>query len=258
MRLSKTVYRAQFAAHKVLEFVPPKFDLAAPEQAIAYLEQKKVKGSGFRMSDVIRVKTGVEKIEARNVEDDVEQTVLVRLKEVQETAYQEAYQLGLSDGKNQAFQQSSEEIQVRLSEFDNLVKALTRIKTELLAQNEAHLVQLAFHMAKRLAHKEVQTDPEIVVQIIKEAIEMAQIEEQITIRVAPAQLAFFETLKAQTGNDLDFLKKAKFEAANNVSNGGCVIETNYGQIDAKFEERVEKLWTSLSESLHRVKDRVQS
>ncbi len=256
--MSKTVFRAQSAAHKVLDFVPPKFELDAPEQAIAYLEKKKAKGSEFRMSDVIRVQTGVEKIEARNVEDDVERTVLVRLKEVQETAYQEAYQLGLSDGKNQAFQQSSEEIQARLTEFDKLIQSLTRIKTELLAQNESHLVQLAFQMGKRLAHKEVQTDPQIVVQIIKEAVEMAQIEEQITIRVAPAQLAFFETLKTQTGNDLEFLKKAKFEPADSVSNGGCVIETNYGQIDAKFEERVEKLWTSLSESLHRVKDKVQS
>jgi flagellar assembly protein FliH len=258
MHLSKTVYRAQAASHKVLDFVPPKFELDAPEQAIQYLEKKKAKGSEFRMSDVIRVQTGVEKIEAKNVEEDVEKTVLIRLKEVQETAYQEAYQLGLSDGKNQAFQNSSEEIQARLTEFDTLIQALTKIKTELLLQNESHLVQLTFHMAKRLAYKEVQADPQIVVQIMKEAIEMAQIEEQVTIRVAPTQLAFFETLKEQTGKDFEFLNKVKFEGAESVSNGGCVIETNYGQIDAKFEERVEKLWTTLSESLHRVKDQVQS
>ena len=148
--MSKAVLSAHAASTRVLEFVPPKFELGAPEQAISYLEKKKVSDSSFRMSDVIRVQTGVNKIEASNVEEEVESKVLERLKEVQEGAYQEAHQLGMNDGRRQAFQDLSEEIKARLQGVDEMMASVANLKKELFHQNESHLVQLAFHMANML------------------------------------------------------------------------------------------------------------
>ena len=54
----------------------------------------------------------------------------------------------------------------------------------------------------------------------------------------------------------EFLKKIRLEGVEGISEGGCIVETNYGQIDARFEQRVEKLWEAVSESIHRVKPRI--
>lgn len=256
MHLSKAVLKSDVAPKKVLEYVPPKFDLGTPEQAKSYLENRKANANNFRMSDVIRVQTGVQKVEASNVEEDVEQKVLERLKQVQESAYQEAYQLGLDEGKHEAFQQTSAEINARLTEMDQLIESIRGLKKLLIEHNETHMIQLAFHMAKRLAHKEVTADPKIVIDVIRDAIEKAQAEEEVTVQVAASQMEFLETLKSETGREFEFLKNVKFEPVDSMTAGGCVIETNYGEIDARFEERVNKLWESVSESLHRVKDQV--
>jgi flagellar assembly protein FliH len=252
------VLKSDIVSKRVLEYTPPKFELGTPEQAKSYLEGRMAKSNDFRMSDVIRVQTGVQKIEASNVEESVEQKVLDRLKEVQEGAYQEAYQLGLDEGRKEAFDRSTQDINARLSEMDQLFSAIRNLKKELIDQNESHLVQLAFHMAKRLAHIEVQSDPQIVVEVIRDAIEKAQAEEEVTVQVCPSQLEFLENLKSEHNREFDFLKKVRLEPAEGVNPGGCVIETNYGEIDARFEERVSKLWETVSENLLRVKGRISS
>lgn len=256
MRLSKAVVKSAEAPKKVLDYTPPKFELGTAEQAKAYLDQRRANVSPFRMSDVIRVQTGVSKVEATNVEESVEQKVLEKLKEVQESAYQEAYQLGLDEGRHEAFQRTTEEINARLSELDKLTESMKALKKILVEHNETHLVQLTFHMAKAIAAKEVLTEPRVVIEVMQEAIEMAQVEEEVTVQVAPSQLEFLETLKAETGREFEFLKTVKFEPTEDVSPGGCIIETNYGEIDARIEQRVEKLWEAISESLHKVKDQI--
>lgn len=256
--MSKMVVKAAQVSTRVLEFVPPKFEMGTPDQAVAYLERKQSKTSDFRMSDAIRMQTGVEKIEASLVEENVELRVLSKLKVIQEAAYQEAYQLGLEEGRKKAFQELSEQIKTRLDHLDQLLSSIHNLKTDLTLHNESHLVQLAFHMAKRLAHVEVQTDPKIVIEVIRNAIELAQIEEEVVVQVAPEQIEFLESLKKETNREFEFMKHIKLEPVPGLSIGGCVIETNYGEIDARFEERVNRLWQVLSENLHRVKPKVSS
>src|SRR6185312_1613083 len=169
MRLSKTVLKSDIAKEKVLDFAPPKFDLGTPLAALNYLEHKK--GSDFRMSDAIRLQTGVEEMEASGIEEQIENRVLERLKEVQEVAYQEAYQLGLDEGRKEAFKKSSEQIDRRVKAFDLLTNSITNLR---------------------------------------KAVEHAQIEEEIKIQVNPAQYDFWESLKKETGREFEFLKKVNF------------------------------------------------
>lgn len=256
--MSRAIVKSAIAKQTILEFKPQKLELKTPEQAMFYLEKKKEKGSDFRMSDVIKVQTGVQKIETHMSEEDIENRVLARLKEVQEAAFQEAYQLGLDEGRKEAFQKATLDIESRLKKMDTLFTAISQLKLELIQQNESHLVQLAFHMASRLAHAEIKADPSVITQVIKDAMQMAQIEEEVTVHVSPTQIQFLETLKLEGKREFEFLKKVKLEPSDSVSEGGCIIQTNYGEIDARFEERVSKLWASIAESLYRVKDKVSA
>ncbi len=255
--MSKSLISAKAAAQKVLDYVPPKFEMGTPDQAHAYLETRE-QGRDFRMSDVIRIQTGVKDIENTTFEERVEQKTLERLKEVQEAAYKEAYQLGLEEGKHDAFKAVSTEIKARLESFDQLIQSCTRLKAELFQANETHIVKLAMHMASRLANVEIKTDPSALVNVMRSALELAQNDEQVVVQVSPQQFEFCETLKRESGRDFEFLKKVKFEPVEGISAGGCVIETNYGEIDARFEERVSRLWETMSENLHRVKDKISA
>lgn len=254
-RLSKSVLSKEVAEKTVLEFVPVRFDLGTPEQAFNYLAEK-TKGSDFRMNDAIRIQTGVDQFEEKSDEEKVEVAALEKLKEIQESAYQEAYSLGLEEGRKKAFEKVASQITERLNHLDELLNTIKNLKKEMVTFNESHLVQLAFHMASRLAKKELNGNQESLVQILRDAVGLSQDEENITVRVSQSQFEFLEELKQETGRELDFIKRIRFEPSGEISDGGCIVETNYGEVDARVEQRIEQLWTALAENMPKVKDRI--
>lgn len=249
------VVRKDSNERTVLDFVPPRFDLGTPTQALEYLKEKGA-GSDFRMNESVRIQTGVDKIEESNEEQRIENAALEKLKEIQESAYKEAYDLGRADGHNDAFNKASAEIQESMEHLSQLLNAIGNLKKEMQTQNETHLVKLAFQIASRLAKRELQSDDMAVVQIINDAVSLSQDEENVRVSVAPEQFEFLEQLKKQTGREFEVMKKITLNPNPDVTPGGCIVETNYGEVDARIEQRVDQLWAALSEAVPKVKDKI--
>lgn len=252
---AKSVLVKEIAEKTVLDFVPMRFDLGTPEQALDYLAEKK-RGSDFRMNEAIRIQTGVDLVEQSSEEEKVEAAALEKLKEIQEGAYQEAYQLGLEEGRKEAFAKVSVEIAERMETMDQLLNTIKELKKDMTNFNESHLLQLTFQMAARLAKAELESNNPAMVEILRDAVGLAQDEENITVRVSQEQFDFLEELKKETGREFEFIKKIKFEPSTDISPGGCIVETNYGEVDARIEQRIQQLWSVLSENMPKVKDRI--
>jgi len=255
MPWSRAVLPKIAAKEVVLEFVPKKFELGTPKEAMEYLQQK-ARGSDFRLNETIRIQTGVDEIEKASEEEKVEARALELLKDVQEGAYKEAYDLGISEGREEAFQKFSKEIDEKLAALESLLKSIEEAKSEIINFNEAHMVKLIFQIATKLARVEVEKNDQSLIEVLRGAVTLAQDEENVTVRVAAAQHDFVEELKKQNGRQFEFLKKIKFEPSEDISKGGCIVETNYGEVDARVEQRVQSLWETLIENVPKVKPKI--
>lgn len=246
-----TVLKKEQAKEMVVEFTPHFISVPTPGAALDYLKTKAV-GTDFTMSEAIKKQTGVEEIERASEEKRIEELVVDRLKSIQESAYQEAYQLGLSEGREEAIRQSMASFEEKMDHLSQSLSLIENIKLELVKQNEAHLVQLMFHMASRLAFEHVKQNPESIIPVMHTAVQLAQEDEKVVVRLNPEQIAFIEELKKNTKREFEFLKHIELVADVEVQFGGCIIETNYGQVDARLEERVAKLWETLESALPKV------
>ncbi|MCC2679249.1 MAG: flagellar assembly protein [Pseudobdellovibrio sp.] len=240
----------------ILSYTPKQFNFGTPEAALDYLKEKEL-GSDFIMSDVLRNTTGVEEIERLSEEQKIEQKVLDKISLLQEDAYKMAYDLGFEEGTKKAIEDKTAELEQKLAELGQLTATLTKIKEEMVYQNEAHMLRMIYEIASRLAFDHVTEKQEVVLIMIKKAIEEAQAEENVNVRVSSAQLEFLEQVKQSSGREYEFLKKVKFEGVDNVSVGSCVVETNYGVIDARIEERIDKLWNELKQAMPKVKSPIE-
>lgn len=254
-RVAKAILPKELAEQTVLEFVPVRFDLGTPEQAMQYLAEKK-RGSDFVMNDAVKIQTGVDQVEFTDNEEKVEAVALEKLKEIQESAYAEAYSLGQEQGRKHAFEAVSREISEKMEEIDSLMVTMKNLKKEMVTYNEAHLIKLTFQMAARLAKTSLEGNNDAMVEILRNAVSLSQDEENIRVQVSPSQFEFLETLKSETGREFEFIKRIRFEKSEEISDGGCIVETNYGEVDARIEQRVEQLWATLSENIPKVKDRI--
>lgn len=255
MQWSKFVLPKDVAAIKVLDYKPTQFNLGTPNQALDYLKEKS-RGSDFRMNDTIRVQTGIDQLEKESEAERVEKATLEKLKEVQEDAYQQAYELGREEGHKDAFDKMSSDINRRLQDLDQLLSTVGHLKTEMVAFNESHILRSILQMASKLARKEVETSPETLLSVLKESVALSQDEENVTILIAQEQLEFIEGLQNQSGREFEFLKKIKIQASPDVTIGGCIVQTNYGEVDARLEQRIDTLWQAVSENLPKVKDKI--
>lgn len=249
--------KAETQHQTVLEYQPREFVLGTPEAALDYLERKK-KGADFVLSDVLRATTGVEEIEKQSEESRIEQKVLERIALIQKQAYEEGHRLGRDEGYAAALEKRNSEISHGLLSLNDTLQSIENLKPELISNNESHIMNLIYQIAEKLAYDHIEQKPEVVIEVIRRAIHTAQAEEEVTVLVAPEQVEFLETYKNSENEKYEFLENVRIQASDQIQPGGCIVETNYGAIDARIEERFKKVWTELSAAIPKVKDTVES
>lgn len=257
MQWSRAVLPKIKADERVLEFVPQKFDLGTPNSAKQYLENKK-HGSDFLLNEAVREQTKIDVIEEEKEIERIEDLAIEKLKNIQETAYKEAYSLGLEEGRSKAFEKYSSHIETNLEQLELLLGSIENMKQEVLAANESHFIKLLFYMSSRIAMKELKNDNNILTDVIRNAVSLSQDEENVTVQVSSAQLEFIEGVKKQMGREFEFLKKIKFEPNDSITPGGCIVSTNFGEVDARVEQKIEMLWNTLIELIPKVEDEMKA
>lgn len=242
----------------VIEYHPKEFGTQISTEAKSFITQQHEKGSGFKINPLMAEKAGVSRLQAETLERAIEAQALSRLKDIQEKAYQEAFDLGMQDGAKRAFEQKQEEFIARLSDLDSFLREVEALRSRLVTENESQIVALAFHIGKCLALKEIKEDPTAVIDLIRGIMEEVQTEERILIRISPDDLQFVQDLKGKTAREDERFAKVKIEGDPKIKSGGCILETNFGSIDATIEQRVNKAWDIVKAKIPKVEEKRES
>jgi flagellar assembly protein FliH len=240
MPLSKNIIEKESAKELAINYQPKTIDSVLSEEALEYVRNHEARGD-FRVDKIVSEFTGIEEIEKQSQQKEIADQALKLSQEVQEKAYKEAYALGLKEGKEKAYHEEKERIDGEMEHMVLLIEEIKNIKTNLEKENEKQLAKLCFYMAKRLLMKEIIEDEAYIMNLTKKTIEMVQSDENITIRVSPEDLKWIEENKTQFFQEVDVDASTKIEEDRDISRGGVIIESQFGVIDARVEERLEKL-----------------
>lgn len=248
------------AQQRVVSYSPRQFPFHAGQAAHEFVKfQSQQENPDFHIDRVVSQTSGIAELERQSLSERVEAEALTRLKALQEEAYAQGYDLGRDEGRESAYREKLKELDDRLKGLDLCVAHLESIKENLVRSHESQLVRLAFEVARRLMLDEVEQNPQRILPVILAAAGEAAQEETLTIRLSERDFAFVEDCKAKVGKELpkefEFLKKAKLESSRDVADGGCIVETNFGQVDASVQMRVERMWSSLKDRLPKTADR---
>jgi flagellar assembly protein FliH len=137
--------------------------------------------------------------------------------------------------------------------MESLLPALQKVIAELVDERQAWLrhweqaaVHLAAKIAQRVIRRELTQTPQITVELVREALELAAGSPHLKIALHPDD---FDTL----GGQVDRLTKEIARAAEveivpdlTVSLGGCRVETRQGLIDQQIETQLERIIAELT------------
>lgn len=249
MSTIKSVLKKESSSNVVFDFKAREFPLVIGPSAQNFVSNTSTNTSNFQLNPLAAQQSGIAKLRADALNDKIEEEALLQLKQVQEKAYKEAYALGLSEGREQAFQEYKVVLEEKVKNIDSLIEIFEQMKIKLVADHEVHIVRMIYQLASRIAMREIKQDPTSILAVVQKVIADAQSDEQLMIRVAASDLAFLEEVRNKTGKASESIKRVKFDATEGMTPGGCLLESNYGSIDATIEMRVERAWSVLDESL---------
>ena len=155
---------------------------------------------------------------------------------IRENAAKEGYQNGLDMAKED------------LSVLKDAVGVFYGAKQEIFDAVAPDILQISFDIAKKIIKKEVSEDPDIVLENIKEMLsDLSKDETKLILNVNPLQA---EILKQQVP---DIVSTAGIEAKvviipdENIMEGGCLLTTTNGVIDATIEAQMDVISEALKE-----------
>ena len=164
--------------------------------------------------------------------DDFED-VRVDAKENKEQAYIE----GFENGEREGLESVKISLEPVLQHLNQSIDELENAKKELLLRTEREAVELALAIAEKIVSHEVKTNKEVILNVVQAALKKIVDRKKIKIRVAPSDFQFLNHAKSHIPGLEEQFEKATFEEDKSIMNGGCVIKTNLGDIDARIEKQ---------------------
>ena len=147
--------------------------------------------------------------------------------QIKETAKQEGYQAGIDKAVSDI-----EELKSKFAEFYNY-------KDALFEKVSGCIMDISVEIAKKIIKKEIEADKDTTISIIKGALEeVNRTENKITLKVMPKEVEIVKDKLPEIFADNTFEAKILVVPDVNISEGGVIIETSNGLIDATVQTQL--------------------
>jgi type III secretion protein L len=131
------------------------------------------------------------------------------------------------------------------TQLAKLEEEITKVRGDL----ERVILPIALKAAKKIVAREIELDPTTIADIIGNNLKAVAQHKKIIIYVNKADLAILEANKPKLKEAFEHLDSFSIQERDNVQQGGCIIETEAGIINAQIDkqwETLEKLFEQLT------------
>jgi flagellar assembly protein FliH len=165
---------------------------------------------------------------------------------------QKAYVDGFAKGERDALQSGKRMLEPVMKSLEKALLELERVKKEICFNAEKETVELALAIAKKIVGHEVSVNNELVLKVVKEALKKVADHDRITIRINPSDFQICRDAKFQLSDLTDNNESISFEEDDKIDRGGCVIETNLGDIDARIQKQLRVVEETFKSELQKI------
>jgi flagellar assembly protein FliH len=150
----------------------------------------------------------------------------------------QAYIRGFNKGEKAGFESAADKIESLSHMLDEAVEALRHARNRIQSDTEKEIVELVLAVAGRIVSHEVQTNREAIVAVVKEALQKVENQDTVVIKMNSADIDFLNRLRLPLSSFSRHPDGLRIEADDSVGIGGCLVETDGGDIDARIDSRL--------------------
>ena len=159
----------------------------------------------------------------------------------------EAYQSGFQQGETAGREAAEQALEATMRQYADSIQEISRVKARLYVQAEKEVVRLAMEVARKIVDREIHADRNIIQTLVRVALSRVTENASITVRLNPLD---YKYLMGQNGGIAeDEGRDVSLQSDNTIRQGGCLVETSCGDIDARIEEKFREVENTFFEDL---------
>ena len=190
----------------------------------------------FDQANVTKAKEGVKELLKDALDKAKRQSAEIRT-HAQKEGHDEGYNEGFKKGEEAA----KKEFSPFLETIQGLIADLTVFRKNMYDKGEREMIEMVVDLAKKVIHFEFSTRDDAVQEMIRLAVQSVLDRESMVIKINPADKGYAESFRPELHHLFSEIKNITFEAHSGVERGGCVVETNFGVVDARMDKLGEQM-----------------
>ena len=153
----------------------------------------------------------------------------------------EAYSRGYDTGKEEGFQEGTRELQRLLDRLHVIINTVIDKRKEIIEDAETQVIDLVLLISRKVVKVISENQRNVVINNVVQALRKLKSRGDVAIRVN------LSDLDLTTEHIKDFMKMVENVKSitvledSTVEKGGCIIETDFGEIDARISSQLREI-----------------
>ncbi|MGY8771569.1 MAG: FliH/SctL family protein [Pirellulales bacterium] len=160
-----------------------------------------------------------------------------------------AEQQGQVDAVRNARKSLKQEVEAQaatiIPALKNVVDQITQAKQQWIQQWESSAIHVAVAVAEKIIHREIENRPEISQEMIRQTLSMASGCGQIKVHLNPKDIESMQRTSEMVLKEISQLAPSDIVPNENIAQGGCFVETQFGSIDNTIESQLKRIESEL-------------
>ena len=173
------------------------------------------------------------KLEAKKIESEISDKETQILNEARKRGYQEGWDEGINKGK--------EEVKRLVERVQLILNSAIQKRNEILIETEQQIVSLVLLIAKKVIKVISENQKNVVINNVIQSLRKLKSRGEVAIRVNLADLELTTQHKQDFIEMVEGVKSIKILEDSTVDRGGCIIDTDFGSIDARISSQLHEI-----------------
>lgn len=157
----------------------------------------------------------------------------------------QAYDEGYNRGLEKAMQEGKDEISRMVERLEKVLSETINKRNEIIESSEEQLINIAILIARKVVKSIAESDRAVILRNVSEALRKIKGRAQVTIRVNIDDMELTTRHKDDFYKMLDNIENVNVLEDPNIERGGCIIETDFGDVDARIVAQLDEIETAI-------------
>lgn len=175
--------------------------------------------------------------EAKKKAEELEAEIQGKVDKVEK----EAFGKGHAEGREEGFQEGSQEVERLVDTLQKIISAAIDKRNEIIQESETQVINLVLLISKKVIKVISENQKNVVINNVVQALRKLKSRGDVVIRVNLADVELTSEHISDFMKMVENVKSVTVLEDSSVDRGGCIIETDFGQIDARISSQLHEI-----------------